>query len=164
MEDEQNRDHFRDREDEEEDKKNREKENLELRNLIDVMRKKAKENHQNNKNIFFDNVSPEEMDDPITIERKKNTKEKAESLSKDAHAEIYFFLEKNNIKSTCNQNGYFFNINNIDKKVFIRLEKLINFCYDNEKKLEERFKEHMTIHDRKESDYGEHSDSSEENI
>jgi len=77
---------------------------------------------------------------------KMNTKKKIvhniEKLSNYIHMEIYKFLfNKDKIKGynfTINNNGFFYDINQLDNTTTKELNDLINFYMNNEKRLEKK--------------------------
>jgi len=94
----------------------------------------------------FENISEEELNRPFTFDQKKRVAEKVTALSKDAHLEIFFLLKKHGAKYTSNHNGMFFNINSISNDVLNRLEKLVEFCHQNEKNLAKSYDKRFTSH------------------
>lgn len=114
---------------------------------------------------FFNDLSEEELKRPVSLDQRKNVAEKVKSLSKDAHLEIFFLLKDSGTRYTSNHNGIFFNINSISDKMFNRLERLVDFCYENEKKLVESYNERFGTHiEREESDDFNQSVDSEEKV
>lgn len=99
-------------------------------------------------NNFLDNIPDSELNKPVSFDQKKSIAEKVNSLSKDAHLEIFFLLKSNNIRYTSNHNGVFFNINSVPNKVFNGLERLVNFCYKNEKELAEGYNKRFGMNTR----------------
>lgn len=97
-------------------------------------------------------LTDEDLDRPVTFDQKKAVAEKVNSLSKDAHLEIFFLLKKNNIRYTSNHNGVFFNINNVPNRVFNALEKMVNFCHKNEKELAEGYSKRFGMNISKDND------------
>lgn len=81
----------------------------------------------------------------ISNDRRKMLSEKAESLSKDAHLEIFYYLKNKKVQYTLNANGVFIDINSIDDKTFVILEKKINFFCENEKKLKRSYDERLSV-------------------
>ena len=71
----------------------------------------------------------------IPYERKRDIADKIKKMSKDAYLEIYYFIVSNNINHTINKNGVFCIINNFSPDIFEKFEKLVLFCYENEKKI-----------------------------
>lgn len=113
-------------------------------------------------NAFFNNAIPEEvLNKPVTFEQKKNVAEKVASLSKDAHLEIFFLLKNSGSKYTSNHNGIFFNINSVPDHLFNRLEQMVDFCYENEKKLAESYNKRFGSHTERSNKTEENSDESE---
>jgi hypothetical protein len=100
--------------------------------------------------MFFEDLG--DKNELITFDLKKSLAEKTNSLtSKDAHLEIFDFLDKNDIKSTTNANGTFININNISNSIFYKLSNMVNFFFENEEKLKGSYKVHYSHSDLSES-------------
>jgi len=76
-----------------------------------------------------------------------NTKKKMinniNKLPNYVHLEIYNFLftkdKIDNYSYTLNNNGFFYNINQLDNKTLLELNTLVNFYISNEKILEKRY-------------------------
>ena len=75
----------------------------------------------------------------FTIDDKRKIVDNVKLLSKDAHMEIFYFLQKHTDLYTINANGVFYNLNNFDDKMLYGLEKMIKFYHKNEKKLKESY-------------------------
>ena len=79
----------------------------------------------------------------VTNKQKKNLFEKINSLSKTEHEEIYKIIQTHNntveskILFSKNKNGIFFNLSEIDDKLYEQLEHFVNFCIANKKNLDD---------------------------
>lgn len=65
----------------------------------------------------------------LTFAQKKKLKEMIDKLPKESHLEIYFFLHKNKIKFTKNNNGYFFIMNQLSDDLILKLKEQVNYYY-----------------------------------
>ena len=77
----------------------------------------------------------------MSSDDKRKMAETVKSLSKDVHLEIFHFLKNNNENYTMNNNGVFFNLNDIKDDVLELLSKKIKFYDDNEKTLKTKYLE-----------------------
>jgi hypothetical protein len=75
----------------------------------------------------------------VAITDKRKIVEKVNTLSSDVHMELFYYLFKTNNKYTINNNGVFFNLNTLNDKVLDELDKMVIFCYKNEKKLNKKY-------------------------
>jgi hypothetical protein len=70
---------------------------------------------------------------------KRKIANKVKSFTKEVHLEIFSFLESNNYSYTINNNGVFFNINNLNKQDLIKLKEMVDFYETNEENLKEAY-------------------------
>ena len=78
----------------------------------------------------------------ISIDGRRKIVDKVNTLSKDVHMEIFYFLKnKMNDGYTLNQNGVFINLNNLDNETLHELKKMVTFYHKNEKKLKKSYLE-----------------------
>jgi hypothetical protein len=56
-----------------------------------------------------------------------------EVMPKESHIEIFKIFRLYNVKFTENNNGVFFNMNNIDSKCLDKLDNYVNFINENNK-------------------------------
>ena len=75
----------------------------------------------------------------VTVTDKRKIVEKVNTLSSDVHLELFYYLFKTNNKYTINSNGVFFNLNTLNDKVLYELDRMVHFCYKNEKKLNKNY-------------------------
>jgi hypothetical protein len=97
----------------------------------------------------------------VSFEMKKEVENKISTLSKESHIEIFFLLEKTGLKYTTNHNGIFFNIGTISNEDFNKLKKMVDFYYENEKKLAESNYKRFNIFNTNPESKTDSSDSSD---
>jgi hypothetical protein len=73
----------------------------------------------------------------MDFQEKKSLVEKIATLSKEAHIEIFFLLQKHVPASdyTLTRNGAFFIVNQLSDSVMLQLRDLVDFCSQNEENL-----------------------------
>ena len=71
------------------------------------------------------------------IYRKKLVVSKIENLSGTEHGEILKILESSTIPFSRNKNGCFVDMNQVDQQTLENIEKFVDYCNDNKKRIDE---------------------------
>jgi hypothetical protein len=67
---------------------------------------------------------------------RKRLMEKVNDLGPTEHMEIYKIIEEQNVPTTENNNGVFFNLTTLSKDTYERIEEFVQYCFDNKKELD----------------------------
>lgn len=73
----------------------------------------------------------------IMLREKKGLMDKISRLGATEHEEIYKILCENKINFTENKNGIFFNLKNVDGEIFDKINKFVDYCFENKPELDE---------------------------